>query len=232
MPWRAVTDWLIGMVSADAYAPTRQVDPPETSFRAAETAAWGSVCSSALVISTLTPLAPAALSALFICSTAILPDFWPAGPYGARSPDSGMTWPMFKLNDALCAPLEPDPVPEPPPPPHAATPTRATASPTDAAVRRRNNLVSTGLLLIDSPVVLRSLDRQRERYTPRRRLAEASGPTRGSGCAPSPGRGCSWSADPWPCPSPPPGLRLVEHEFAVPLDHADPDGERITVFAR
>src|SRR3954469_6325036 len=29
-----------------------------------------------------------------------------------------------------------------------------------------------------------------------------------------------------------PGLRLVEHEFAVPLDHADPDGERITVFAR
>jgi pimeloyl-ACP methyl ester carboxylesterase len=29
-----------------------------------------------------------------------------------------------------------------------------------------------------------------------------------------------------------PGLALVEHEFAVPLDHADPDGERITVFAR
>jgi pimeloyl-ACP methyl ester carboxylesterase len=28
------------------------------------------------------------------------------------------------------------------------------------------------------------------------------------------------------------GLRLVEHEFAVPLDHADPDGERITVFVR
>jgi pimeloyl-ACP methyl ester carboxylesterase len=30
----------------------------------------------------------------------------------------------------------------------------------------------------------------------------------------------------------PPGLRLVEHEFSVPLDHASPDGERITVFAR
>ena len=30
----------------------------------------------------------------------------------------------------------------------------------------------------------------------------------------------------------PPGLRLVEHEFSVPLDHARPDGERITVFAR
>jgi pimeloyl-ACP methyl ester carboxylesterase len=30
----------------------------------------------------------------------------------------------------------------------------------------------------------------------------------------------------------PPGLRIVEHEFSVPLDHADPDGERITVFAR
>jgi pimeloyl-ACP methyl ester carboxylesterase len=30
----------------------------------------------------------------------------------------------------------------------------------------------------------------------------------------------------------PPGLRLVEHEFSVPLDYADPDGERITVFAR
>jgi pimeloyl-ACP methyl ester carboxylesterase len=29
-----------------------------------------------------------------------------------------------------------------------------------------------------------------------------------------------------------PGLRLVEHEFSVPLDHAAPDGERITVFAR
>src|SRR5262249_5451235 len=25
---------------------------------------------------------------------------------------------------------------------------------------------------------------------------------------------------------------LVEHEFSVPLDHADPDGEQITVFAR
>jgi pimeloyl-ACP methyl ester carboxylesterase len=29
-----------------------------------------------------------------------------------------------------------------------------------------------------------------------------------------------------------PGLRLVEHEFKVPLDHADPGGELITVFAR
>jgi pimeloyl-ACP methyl ester carboxylesterase len=29
-----------------------------------------------------------------------------------------------------------------------------------------------------------------------------------------------------------PGLVLTEHEFAVPLDHARPDGERITVFAR
>jgi pimeloyl-ACP methyl ester carboxylesterase len=29
-----------------------------------------------------------------------------------------------------------------------------------------------------------------------------------------------------------PGLALVEHEFAVPLDHARPDGERITVFVR
>ena len=29
-----------------------------------------------------------------------------------------------------------------------------------------------------------------------------------------------------------PGLRLVEHEFSVPLDHADLDGERITIFAR
>ena len=29
-----------------------------------------------------------------------------------------------------------------------------------------------------------------------------------------------------------PGLRVTEHEFAVPLDHADPDRERITVFAR
>jgi pimeloyl-ACP methyl ester carboxylesterase len=29
-----------------------------------------------------------------------------------------------------------------------------------------------------------------------------------------------------------PGLRLVEHEFVVPLDHAEPGGERITVFAR
>ena len=29
-----------------------------------------------------------------------------------------------------------------------------------------------------------------------------------------------------------PGLRLVEHEIAVPLDHARPDGEQITVFAR
>jgi pimeloyl-ACP methyl ester carboxylesterase len=29
-----------------------------------------------------------------------------------------------------------------------------------------------------------------------------------------------------------PGLRLVEHEFDVPLDHAQPDGERLTVFAR
>src|SRR5919107_3174901 len=30
----------------------------------------------------------------------------------------------------------------------------------------------------------------------------------------------------------PPGLRLVEHEFSVPLNYAEPDGERITVFAR
>jgi pimeloyl-ACP methyl ester carboxylesterase len=29
-----------------------------------------------------------------------------------------------------------------------------------------------------------------------------------------------------------PGLRLVEHEFSVPLDHADPGGDQITVFAR
>jgi pimeloyl-ACP methyl ester carboxylesterase len=29
-----------------------------------------------------------------------------------------------------------------------------------------------------------------------------------------------------------PGLRLVEHEFSIPLDHAHPDGERIVVFAR
>jgi pimeloyl-ACP methyl ester carboxylesterase len=29
-----------------------------------------------------------------------------------------------------------------------------------------------------------------------------------------------------------PGLVLAEHEFEVPLDHARPDGERITVFAR
>jgi pimeloyl-ACP methyl ester carboxylesterase len=29
-----------------------------------------------------------------------------------------------------------------------------------------------------------------------------------------------------------PGLVLVEHELSVPLDHARPDGERITVFAR
>ena len=29
-----------------------------------------------------------------------------------------------------------------------------------------------------------------------------------------------------------PGLRIVEHEFLVPLDHARADGERITVFAR
>ncbi|MEY2440614.1 MAG: hypothetical protein QOJ46_40 [bacterium] len=28
------------------------------------------------------------------------------------------------------------------------------------------------------------------------------------------------------------GLRIVEHEFSVPLDHARPGGERITVFAR
>src|SRR6478735_1725414 len=28
------------------------------------------------------------------------------------------------------------------------------------------------------------------------------------------------------------GLVLTEHEFEVPLDHADPDGETITVFAR
>jgi hypothetical protein len=27
-------------------------------------------------------------------------------------------------------------------------------------------------------------------------------------------------------------LLLTEHEFSVPLDHARPDGERITVFAR
>ena len=29
-----------------------------------------------------------------------------------------------------------------------------------------------------------------------------------------------------------PGLMLTEHELSVPLDHARPDGERITVFAR
>jgi pimeloyl-ACP methyl ester carboxylesterase len=29
-----------------------------------------------------------------------------------------------------------------------------------------------------------------------------------------------------------PGLTLVEHEFSVPVDHADPDGEKLTVFAR
>jgi pimeloyl-ACP methyl ester carboxylesterase len=29
-----------------------------------------------------------------------------------------------------------------------------------------------------------------------------------------------------------PGLVLTDHEFAVPLDHARPDGERITVYAR
>ncbi|HEX3646871.1 MAG TPA: aminopeptidase, partial [Pseudonocardiaceae bacterium] len=29
-----------------------------------------------------------------------------------------------------------------------------------------------------------------------------------------------------------PGLVLTEHEFQVPLDHDQPNGERITVFAR
>ena len=29
-----------------------------------------------------------------------------------------------------------------------------------------------------------------------------------------------------------PGLRTVEHELSVPLDHADPAGEHLTVFAR
>ena len=29
-----------------------------------------------------------------------------------------------------------------------------------------------------------------------------------------------------------PGLLLTEHEFRVPLDHAAPAGEHITVFAR
>ena len=29
-----------------------------------------------------------------------------------------------------------------------------------------------------------------------------------------------------------PGLRVAEHEFAVPLDHARPDAEQITIFAR
>ena len=29
-----------------------------------------------------------------------------------------------------------------------------------------------------------------------------------------------------------PGLALTEYEVSVPLDHARPDGERITVFAR
>jgi pimeloyl-ACP methyl ester carboxylesterase len=37
---------------------------------------------------------------------------------------------------------------------------------------------------------------------------------------------------PMPVTARSPGLFLVEHEFAVPLDHARPDGERITVFAR
>jgi pimeloyl-ACP methyl ester carboxylesterase len=35
-----------------------------------------------------------------------------------------------------------------------------------------------------------------------------------------------------PDPIATPGLVLVEHEFAVPLDHARPGGERISVFAR
>jgi len=30
----------------------------------------------------------------------------------------------------------------------------------------------------------------------------------------------------------PTGLVLTEHELSVPLDHASPDGERITIFAR
>ena len=29
-----------------------------------------------------------------------------------------------------------------------------------------------------------------------------------------------------------PGMILTEHEFSLPLDHGDPHGERITVFAR
>ena len=29
-----------------------------------------------------------------------------------------------------------------------------------------------------------------------------------------------------------PGLAVSEHEFEVPLDHARPDGEKLTVFAR
>ncbi len=29
-----------------------------------------------------------------------------------------------------------------------------------------------------------------------------------------------------------PGLVLTEHEFRVPLDHSQPDGEKLTVFAR
>src|SRR3954451_7394029 len=29
-----------------------------------------------------------------------------------------------------------------------------------------------------------------------------------------------------------PGLVLIDHEVSVPLDHARPDGDRITVFAR
>ena len=29
-----------------------------------------------------------------------------------------------------------------------------------------------------------------------------------------------------------PGLVLTEHEFTVPLDHARPEGDQLTVFAR
>ena len=65
-----------------------------------------------------------------------------------------------------------------------------------------------------------------------RRCSTAPGTSRRSTRASAGARGSSASWSPWDELHRARGLVLTEHEFAVPLDHARPDGEQITVFAR
>src|SRR3954447_11903271 len=120
------TDCAVGIVSADAHAPVRQLAPSEsTSLRAACTAACGLVSLSSWTTLTVWST-PVSLIALLIWATARSDAFWPGGPKSERSPVSGIESPIVRS----ILPLPPPPPLSLPPPQAARTSASVSPAPT------------------------------------------------------------------------------------------------------